>query len=83
MVKLAKVVNWDRLRRSIWLNLRKAKQLLALQSRYAHARWMKRAKKYTRTLRTYLGRVIRNIERKCPEPDQQTGSFAEYQHPNS
>jgi IS5 family transposase len=30
---------------------------------------MKRAKKCTRTLRTYLGRVIRDIERNCPEPD--------------
>jgi IS5 family transposase len=50
---------------------RKAKQLLAQQSRYAHARQMKRAKKCTRKLRTYLGRVIRDIERKCPYPDQQ------------
>jgi len=40
---------------------RKAKQLLAQQSRYAHARQMKRSKKCTRTLRTYLGRVIRDI----------------------
>ena len=53
-----------------WQNYnRKAKQLLAQQSRYAHARQMKRAKKCTRKLRTYLGRVIRDIERKCPEPD--------------
>jgi IS5 family transposase len=48
---------------------RKAKQLLAQQSRYSHARQMKRAKKCTRKLRTYLGRVIRDIERKCLEPD--------------
>ena len=48
---------------------RKSKQILAQQSRYAHARQMKRAKKCTRTLRTYLGRVIRDIERKYPEPD--------------
>jgi transposase, IS5 family len=45
---------------------RKAKQLLFQQSRYAHARQMKRARKCTRKLRTYLGRVIRDIERKCP-----------------
>lgn len=50
---------------------RKAKQLLAQQSRYAHARQMKRAKKCTRSLRTFLGRVIRDIERKHPEPDQE------------
>jgi IS5 family transposase len=31
---------------------------------------MKRAKKCTRKLKTYLGRVIRDIERKCPEPDR-------------
>ena len=48
---------------------RKAKQLLAQQSRYAHARQMKRARKCTRTLRTYLGRVIRDIERKHPDAD--------------
>jgi transposase, IS5 family len=50
---------------------RKSKQLLAQQSRYSHARQMKRAKKCTRTLRTYLGRVIRDIERKCPDPDHE------------
>lgn len=48
---------------------RKAKQLLAQQSRYAHASQMKRAKKCTRKLRTFLGRVIRDIERKCPQSD--------------
>jgi IS5 family transposase len=32
--------------------------------RYAHARQMNRAKAQTRKLRTYLGRVIRDIERK-------------------
>jgi len=49
---------------------RKSKQLLFQQSRYSHARQMKRAQKCTRKLRTYLGRVIRDIERQCPEPDQ-------------
>jgi IS5 family transposase len=44
---------------------RLSKQLILKQSRYAHARQMKRAKKCTRKLRTYLGRVIRDIERKC------------------
>ena len=50
---------------------RKAKQLVAQQSHYAHARQMKRAKKCTRNLRTFLGRVIRDIKRKNPEPDQE------------
>lgn len=56
---------------------RKSKQILSQQSRYAHARQMKRAKKCTRTLRTYLGRVIRDIERKYPEPDIELGSLLE------
>ena len=40
---------------------RKAKQLLAQQSRYAHAQQMKRAGQCTRKLKTYLGRVIRDL----------------------
>ena len=55
---------------------RKSKELLAQQSRYAHARQIKRARKCTRQLRTYLGRVIRDIERKCPHPSQELGSWA-------
>jgi len=43
---------------------RKSKQMLLRQSRYAHARQMKRARGCTRKLRTYLGTVIRDIERK-------------------
>ena len=54
---------------------RLSKRLLAKQSRYAHARQMKRAKRCTRSLRTYLGRVIRDIERKCPHPDDQLKSL--------
>jgi len=56
---------------------RNAKHLLAQQSRYAHARQMKRAKGCTRKLKTYLGRVIRDIERKCPDPDCQLQSLLE------
>ena len=37
------------------------------QSRYAHARQMKRARRCQRKLRTILGRVIRDIERKSGE----------------
>lgn len=48
---------------------RKARQLLFMQSRYAHARQMKRAAACTRKLKTILGRVIRDIVRKHPQPD--------------
>lgn len=44
--------------------VRLGKQALVRQSRYAAARQGKRAKVQTRKLRTYLGRVIRDIERK-------------------
>jgi IS5 family transposase len=54
---------------------RKSKQLFAQQSRYAHARQMKRAKRCTRKMRTYPGRVIRDIERKHPEPDRDLQSL--------
>ena len=43
---------------------RVGKILLKKQSRYAHARQMKRARRCQRKLRTILGRVIRDIERK-------------------
>lgn len=46
---------------------RVSKLALARNGRYAHARQMNRAKKEQRRLRTYLGRVIRDIERKLPE----------------
>ncbi|TWU27627.1 IS5 family transposase [Bythopirellula polymerisocia] len=41
------------------------KKTLFMQSRYAHARQMKRAAKMTRKLKTLLGRVVRDIERKA------------------
>jgi len=41
------------------------KKTLFMQSRYAHARQMRRAAKMTRKLRTMLGRVVRDIERKA------------------
>jgi IS5 family transposase len=44
----------------------KGKKLLAKQGRYAHARQMKRAAKMTRQLKTILGRVVRDIQRKAP-----------------
>jgi IS5 family transposase len=43
----------------------KGKKLLARQGRYAAARQMKRAAKMTRQLKTILGRVLRDIQRKA------------------
>ena len=54
---------------------RVARNLVCQQSRYAHARQMKRARACTRKLKTYLGRVIRDIERKCTEPDETLASL--------
>ena len=54
---------------------RLSKHLLAQQSRYAHAKQMKRAKRCTKKLQTFLGRVIRDIERKCPNPDNELQSL--------
>ena len=42
-----------------------SKFFLLMQSRYARARQMKRAKKCTKKIKNCLGRVIRDIERKC------------------
>ncbi len=47
---------------------RLGKQALARQGRYAHAKQMNRARRETKRLRLYLGRVIRDIQRKCPKP---------------
>jgi IS5 family transposase len=54
---------------------RKSKEMLCRQSRYSHAKQIKRAKGCTRKLKTYLGRVIRDIERHCSEPDPQLHSL--------
>ena len=54
---------------------RKSKQMLYWQSRYSHARQMKRAKACTRKLRNYLGRVLRDIERNCGESDHELKSL--------
>ncbi len=50
--------------------LRVGKKALIMQGRYSHARQMKRAAKQTRKLKTYLRRVIRDIQCKCPKPDE-------------
>jgi IS5 family transposase len=56
---------------------RTSKHLLCQQSRYAHAKQMKRAQRCTRKLKTYLGRVIRDIERAMPHPDEELKSLLE------
>lgn len=48
---------------------RLGKRAFIMQGRYSHARQTKRAKREQKKLRLYLGRVIRDIERKCPEPE--------------
>jgi len=59
---------------------RKSKEMLFKQSRYRHARQMKRAGRCVNTLRTYLGRVIRDIERKELEPDEELKELLEISH---
>ena len=49
--------------------LRKGKQALVMYGRYANARHYKRSRKQLRKLKTYLGRVTRDIERKL-QPNQ-------------
>ena len=56
---------------------RLSKYHLLKQSRYAHAKQMKRARKSTRKLRTFLGRVIRDIERKWSTPSAELGQLLE------
>jgi len=43
---------------------RKGKFALMMQQRYAHAKQFNRAKRALKTLKTYLGRVMRDIARK-------------------
>ena len=43
----------------------RGKRMLAKQGRYAYARQLKRAGKMTRQLKTILGRVVRDVERKA------------------
>jgi len=49
---------------------RLSKRVLQMQGRYSHARQMKRAKRETKKLRVYLGRVLRDLQRKCPKPGE-------------
>ena len=51
---------------------RLSKAVLARHGRYAHARQMQRARREQKRLKTYLGRVIRDIERKLAAAPAQT-----------
>ena len=50
---------------------------LIMQGRYSHARQMKRSRREQKKLRIYLGRVIRDIRRKCSEPDENLATMLE------
>jgi IS5 family transposase len=54
--------------------VRVSKRALVMHGRYAHARQMKRAGKETKKLKTFLGRVVRDLRRKLPSP---AGALAE------
>jgi IS5 family transposase len=55
---------------------RVGKLALIQHQRYAHAKQFKRAKRVLRTLRTYLGRVIRDIARKIEGDPRLEAEFA-------
>jgi IS5 family transposase len=57
---------------------RKGKEALLMHSRYAHAKQYKRAGRSLRKQRTYLGRVVRDIERKTANEIEKTTIFSEY-----
>ena len=69
LVRLAKQMGID-LRQSYE---RVSKRALMMNGRYAHARQMRRAKREQKRLRTCLGRVIRDIERKVVSQPTQAG----------
>ena len=56
---------------------RKGPQAALKASRYAHAKQMKRLRRQVRTLRTYLGRVVRDIERQIADAPERQLVFAE------
>ena len=55
---------------------RVGKFALIKHQRYAHAKQFKRANKALRKLKTYLGRIIRDIARKIAGEDELRGIFA-------
>jgi IS5 family transposase len=55
---------------------RVATYALIKQQRYAHAKQFRRAKRSLKTLKTYLGRVIRDVTRKIADSPALRGIFA-------
>jgi IS5 family transposase len=56
---------------------RKSKRALQWQSRYRHGRQPRRAKKQLRHLKTYCGRVSRDVERKIAGNELHQEAFSE------
>ena len=56
---------------------RKGPEALLMVNRYAHARQMRRMRRQVRKLRTYLGRVVRDIERKTVDSGDLQTIFAD------
>lgn len=56
---------------------RKSKNALFMQHRYRHARQMKRANRELRRLKTYLGRVTRDLDRKTKQQQESDLSLKE------
>jgi len=56
---------------------RLGKRAFIMQGRYSHARQPVRAKKEQRRLRLYLGRVVRDIERKHDNPQGMLATMLE------
>jgi IS5 family transposase len=50
--------------------IRKSKEFLFKQSKYAHAGQYQRAQKAAKKLKTYLGRIVRDLRRKCENPEE-------------
>lgn len=73
LVKAAKV--HDIMLRQNYVRL--GKRSLIMVGRYSHARQMKRARREIKKLKNYLGRVVRDIERKTRGDAQKEAVFAE------
>jgi IS5 family transposase len=71
LVKLAKKTGLD-LRQSY---ARVGKRALIAHQRYAHAKQFKRANRALRTLKTYLGRTIRDIKRQVRDDEELDAIF--------
>ena len=56
---------------------RKGPKALLKANSYAHARQYRRMRHEVKALRTYLGRVVRDIERKIASDPTRQGQFAE------